>query len=190
MELGGAGAAVLSVDEQRRVVRAAGWEKVNGCPPPTRIPAPDEAEDDLMAQIAEALDEATQCGRPARRLAAVELERRRYYAIAAGRTGSNGQGHDAAVVLFEVPNAFRVRPREGEEIRQLGHDLRTPLTSMSGAVELLRSGRMGSMSPEQGRLLKMLERGIDMMLTLIDKATHDYRLAAGKIRGNGRKAPS
>ena len=54
---------------------------------------------------------------------------------------------------------------------------------MSGAVELLQSGRIGEVSPEQGRLLSMLRKGLDMMLALIDRATEDYRRSAGMLLG-------
>src|SRR2546425_112976 len=46
-----------------------------------------------------------------------------------------------------------------------------PLTSMSGAVELLESGRLGQLTPEQVRLLEMLGKGMQMMLSLLDDAS-------------------
>lgn len=187
-KLGVAGAAILSIDGSRQVLMSTGWEKVVGSPVPSRIPTADEAGDDLVGRIAETLGEAEDRRRPVRRLAAIDLDRRRYFAITAGQGEGGNGGGASSIVVFEVPNVFKVQPKEGEEIRQLAHDLRTPLTSMSGAVELLHAGRMGKLNPEQDRLLGMLQKGIDMMLTLIDKATDDYRREAGRIPTDPHKA--
>jgi len=84
-----------------------------------------------------------------------------------------------AVLASEITEAFTIAPREGQAIRDLGHDLRSPLTSLSGAVELLQSGRVGALTQEQDRLLGMMQQGLQMMLTLIDDATSPYRAAAG-----------
>jgi signal transduction histidine kinase len=123
-----------------------------------------------------------------RRYVEVSLDRRRTYSVAAGPFADGGQGPETAVLVSEISDAFSAGPKEGEAIRQLGHDLRTPLTSMGGAVELLQTGRLGRLSPEQARLLGMLRQGLDLMLSLIDEATLPYRRAAGVAgprRGTG-----
>ena len=56
---------------------------------------------------------------------------------------------------------------------------------MSGAVELLESGRLGQLTPEQTRLLGMLGKGMLMMLSLIDDATARAK-AAQAADGRGR----
>ncbi len=72
---------------------------------------------------------------------------------------------------------FGLGPGEGDSIRQLTHDLRTPLSSMSGAVELLEAGRLGQLTPEQTKLLGMLGKGMQMMLSLLDDASARARAA-------------
>src|SRR5438093_474219 len=89
--------------------------------------------------------------------------------VRGGASGPNGDGGRAALVP-EITDAFGVGPREGDSIRELAHDLRTPLAWMSGAVELLESGRLGRLTADQVRLLDMLGKGLQMMLTLIDDA--------------------
>jgi signal transduction histidine kinase len=63
---------------------------------------------------------------------------------------------------------------EGKVIRALGHDLRTPLTSISGAVELLQSGRLGGLEPPQEKVLGLMAKGVENMVRLIDEATAPY----------------
>ncbi len=121
---------------------------------------------------------------PTRRVVAVELDKRRFYSVSAGPLGAGGDGQAAALVL-EITDAFGLGPREGDSIRELAHDLRTPLASMSGAVELLESGRLGQLTPEQVRLLGMLGKGMQMMLSLIDDATTRAK-AAQAADGRGR----
>jgi signal transduction histidine kinase len=64
---------------------------------------------------------------------------------------------------------------EGKVIRQLGHDLRTPLTSISGAVELLQSGRLGGLQPQQERVVSLMQKGVEGMVRLIDESTAPFR---------------
>ena len=164
------GAALVVVDRSGSVLRASGWRKVVDAPVPQRIPSSDDRPDQLLDGIGAAIDEARRLSAPTRRVVAVELDKRRFYSVSAGPFGTNGDGQAAALVL-EITDAFGLGPREGDSIRELAHDLRTPLASMSGAVELLESGRLGQLTPEQSRLLGMLGKGMQMMLSLIDDAS-------------------
>lgn len=175
------GAALLIVDEAGAITRAAGWEDLAGSPPPAALPPAGESSDALIEAVAETVAEARKRRGLWRRFVEVETERRRYYAIAAHPQPRAGDGGTPrmAVLASEITEAFTIAPREGQAIRDLGHDLRSPLTSLSGAVELLQSGRVGALTQEQDRLLGMMQQGLQMMLTLIDDATSPYRAAAG-----------
>jgi signal transduction histidine kinase len=183
IEMETVGAAVVVVDGSGLVVRASGWEKVANAPVPTRIPSGDDLPDQLLEGIAAAIDEARRLSGPTRRVVGVELDKRRFYSVSAGPLDP-GRGRTAALIL-EITDAFGLGPREGDSIRELSHDLRTPLASMSGAVELLESGRLGQLTPEQTRLLGMLGKGMQMMLSLIDDASARAKAAqeaAGRAR--------
>ena len=183
IEMESVGAAVVVVDGSGTVVRVSGWEKVANAPAPSRIPPGDDLPDQLLEGIAAAIDEARRLCGPTRRVVGVELDKRRFYSVSAGPLGPAG-GPTAALIL-EITDAFGLGPREGDSIRELSHDLRTPLASMSGAVELLESGRLGQLTPEQIRLLGMLGKGMQMMLTLIDDASARAR-AAQEAAGRSR----
>ena len=52
-------------------------------------------------------------------------------------------------------------------ISQLAHDLRSPLTSVAGAAELLLSGRVGSLASAQQRLVKIVDDGSHRMTDIL-----------------------
>jgi signal transduction histidine kinase len=199
-EVSAAGAALLVVDEGRGVVRSSGWDRLFGTPVPERIPAPasGDEDDELLGAIARALEEADRSGEVAHAYVVVSLDRKRRYAVSAGRIGHNGGatggahprnggGRVTAVLVDDISDSFRVSPAEGEVVRQLAHDLRTPLTSLGGAVELMQSGRLGAIRPEHERLLTIMQKGIDLMLTRINEAAAPYRRDTTlQIPGQGR----
>ena len=55
-------------------------------------------------------------------------------------------------------------------VSQLAHDLRSPLTSISGAAELLLSGRVGELAGAQGRLVKIVDEGTQKLAAIIKGA--------------------
>jgi signal transduction histidine kinase len=64
----------------------------------------------------------------------------------------------------------REREREREErVAAIGHDLRTPLTSMAGFIGLLREGDYGPLNPEQQRYLEIVHRAAGRLQQLIDE---------------------
>jgi signal transduction histidine kinase len=56
----------------------------------------------------------------------------------------------------------------GELLRDATHQLRTPLTSISGYVELLADGAAGPITEEQAQLLAAVARNAARLTALID----------------------
>jgi len=192
-EIVAAGAALLVVDEKGNVLQASGWEEMLGGPAPQSIPDGEGGAAELFEMMAAAAQESRRSGAAVRRYIGVSLERHRTYAIFAGPMRGAIRPAAVAILASEITDAFKAGPQEGEAIRQLGHDLRTPLTSMSGAVEILQMGRLGALVPQQAKLVDMVQQGIDLMLSLIERATTPYRVAAtggsgpnpGTVPGDG-----
>ncbi len=178
-----AGAALLVVDGQDNLVEASGWARCFGAEPPARL-APNAASIDAFGQgLAEVVGEARRRNGPVRRLLAVTLDRKRLYAVSAGPAGET-----VAIVAMECTEGGEAAPREGDAIRQLAHDLRTPLASMSGAIEMLESGRLGRPAPQQSRMLGLLNEGVQRMLQMIDGAAAPYRTASRARAAGGDQA--
>lgn len=178
----------LVVDAHGKVEEASGWDEAIGTRPPDRLPSPDAIPMELVQGLAAIVDEARRCAGTVRRIVSADLDRHRYYCVAAGPLAPGAAPGRTAALVQEITDCFDVGPKEGDAIRQLAHDLRTPLTSMSGAVELLQSGRLGQVTTEQGRLLGMLQKGLQMMLTLIDDASAQARAAQARAAGRGHAA--
>jgi hypothetical protein len=66
--------------------------------------------------------------------------------------------------------------------RQLRHDLLGLLTSLQGAVDLLRSGRVGSLDAKQSHLLDLMERSAHQMTELIASAPSEQPAANSSVR--------
>jgi len=76
----------------------------------------------------------------------------------------------------ELENVLQSKARL---IRGLSHDLKNPLSAVSGYADLLDSGVKGRMSPEQSELLAGVRRGIQSMTRIID----DLLVLAGTEAG-------
>ena len=170
-------AAFLLINGRGGLVDATGWEALSLEPLPPSIPAPagaDDIPDPILRGIAEAVAAARRGRGPSVRMVEVALERVHVFVIAAAPIPGPGRSGSIAVTVAETgpPEAGSA---EGKVIRQLGHDLRTPLTSISGAIELLQSGRLGPLQETQTKVVGLMEKGAEALLRLIDEATEPYR---------------
>jgi signal transduction histidine kinase len=166
-------AAFVLVDARDGVEQADGWSTVSVDPAPKSFGAAGAREDPIRRGIREALADARARKAPVVRRVEMSLEKLRVYAIAAAPMPGDRAGR--MVVTVAEMGGPEASAAEGRVIRQLGHDLRTPLTSISGAVELMQSGRLGPIQPQQERVLGMMEKGVEALVRLIDEATAAYR---------------
>jgi signal transduction histidine kinase len=61
------------------------------------------------------------------------------------------------------------------------HELRTPMTSITGYVELLQDGSAGDLSPTQHKLLDAIDRNIERLTTLANDLLTLARLEQGAV---------
>ncbi len=84
------------------------------------------------------------------------------------------------MMIDQLGEARRMQERSDEVRREflaaIGHDLRTPLTSMRAAVEALQDG----LAPDPDRYLKSVSRDIENLSVLIDDLFELARLEAGE----------
>ncbi len=100
--------------------------------------------------------------------------------IAVGVT--NEQGGDRLVVsLRDISERKRIDRRKDELMSTVSHELRTPLTSIVGSLGLLRSGAVGAVPPDAGRLIDIAENNSRRLIRLIDDMLDIDRIGSGKL---------
>src|SRR5918911_81395 len=62
------------------------------------------------------------------------------------------------------------------------HDLRSPLTVISGVINFFTSGRLGDMTPEQNNIVAMMERNTQNLIELVNDLLDASKLESGTLR--------
>jgi signal transduction histidine kinase len=62
------------------------------------------------------------------------------------------------------------------------HDLRSPLTVISGVISFFTSGRLGDLSPEQKNMVAMMERNTQNLIELVNDLLDASKLESGTMR--------
>jgi signal transduction histidine kinase len=62
------------------------------------------------------------------------------------------------------------------------HDLRSPLTVISGVISFFTSGRLGDLSPEQKNMVAMMERNTQSLIELVNDLLDASKLESGTMR--------
>ena len=73
---------------------------------------------------------------------------------------------------------------KSELISVVSHDLRTPLTSIVGYLEVIRDGEAGPLTTEQERFLVIVSKNADRLLTLANDLLFISRAEGGRIELN------
>jgi len=93
---------------------------------------------------------------------------------------------------LETEDARRLLVGQNERLRELdglkdefvslvSHELRTPLTSIRGYLELVLDGAGGSLTEEQDRFLRVVERNADRLLGLVGDLLFVAQVDAGRL---------
>ena len=62
------------------------------------------------------------------------------------------------------------------------HDLRSPLTVISGVINFFTSGRLGDLTPEQKNMVTMMERNTQNLIELVNDLLDASKLESGTMR--------
>ncbi|HKC63659.1 MAG TPA: ATP-binding protein [Pyrinomonadaceae bacterium] len=84
-------------------------------------------------------------------------------------------------------NEANAKLRELAELREeflalTTHDLRSPLTVISGVISFFTSGRLGELSPEQKNMVSMMERNTRNLIELVNDLLDASKLESGTMR--------
>jgi PAS domain S-box-containing protein/diguanylate cyclase (GGDEF)-like protein len=105
--------------------------------------------------------------------------------MAASRS-SDEEGGDKNVICFirDVSKEKEIDRMKSEFISSASHEMRTPLTSIKNAVDLIIKGKAGDITDVQEKFLSMAQRNLDRFASLIDNLLDLSRIESGKIRLN------
>jgi signal transduction histidine kinase len=96
------------------------------------------------------------------------------------------QGRDEIAALARSFNSMASQLRQVEEAKQeffstLAHELRSPLTSIRGAVDLLHRGTSGPLTQGQDRLTEIIGQSSARLLRLVNQILEVSRFRAGLV---------
>jgi signal transduction histidine kinase/CheY-like chemotaxis protein len=102
-------------------------------------------------------------------------------------TDSMRHALDIIADRFLIVARYLKRIREIEDVKadlisMLVHDMRSPLTGISGFTDVLADGILGQVSPEQKDALSQVQKGCGQLLELIDDILDYSKLEAGKMQ--------
>jgi signal transduction histidine kinase len=121
----------------------------------------------IRGQFLDALGEALRSGRPVDRLLTHDEDRRRmFYLSVFPRMDAHGQLRTVAH-LMDLSELVARGDLIADVLRQVRHDLRGPLTSLLGAVELMQTERVGRLEERQRRLLQIMEKAAQNMSAMV-----------------------
>jgi signal transduction histidine kinase len=80
--------------------------------------------------------------------------------MSAAAADSTGEPGERILMLVDVTELLGSSATVRSVFSQVNHDLRSPLTSIGGAAELLASGRVGEMDGMQKRLVGIVEESV------------------------------
>src|SRR5262249_4901223 len=92
----------------------------------------------------------------------------------------NGMPARIAVVR-DVTEWRRLKRMKNEFVSTVSRELRTPLTSIRGALGLLEGGIAGAMAPKAADLLRMARENSDRLIRLINELLDLDKIEAGKF---------
>lgn len=84
-------------------------------------------------------------------------------------------------VLRDVTRETEVDRMKNEFVSTVSHELRTPLTSIRGALGLLASGLMGTLSEKGQHMLDIAAKNTDRLVRLINDILDIERMESGKV---------
>lgn len=83
---------------------------------------------------------------------------------------------------LQIMNDITERKRlENEFISLVSHELRTPMTSTVGALDLLNSGQLGTLSARGKQILQVAIRNSERLIRLVNDILDLERIKSGKI---------
>ncbi|HXE76305.1 MAG TPA: ATP-binding protein [Candidatus Xenobia bacterium] len=97
---------------------------------------------------------------------------------------SNGAIRGRIYVYTDMAREKEIDRMKSEFIAIASHELRTPMTSIKGSVDLILSGYAGDISTDTQELLEIAQKNCDRLIRLINDILDLAKIEAGQVRLN------
>ena len=110
----------------------------------------------------------------------------RYFREDAGPLAPGAAGAAAGRVFayHDISHEKAVDRMKSEFISVASHELRTPMTSIKGSVDLILSGFAGETSPEMQELLEIAQKSCDRLVRLVNDILDLSKIESGQLKLN------
>ncbi|MFD2853702.1 PAS domain-containing sensor histidine kinase [Seohaeicola zhoushanensis] len=93
------------------------------------------------------------------------------------------------IVMRDNSEQERNERAKSELLSTISHELRTPMTSIKGAMGLLLSNAAGDMSDKARSMLSIAHRNADRLVNIVNDILDVEKIAAGQMEFNLKRAP-
>ncbi len=104
--------------------------------------------------------------------------------LSAANAAQGGAGNGRVFAYHDVSHEKAVDRMKSEFISVASHELRTPMTSIKGSVDLILSGFAGETSPEMQELLEIAQKSCDRLVRLVNDILDLSKIEAGQLKLN------
>ena len=132
-----------------------------------------DSDDFPRARVVEALQRAKDVWGRTLQLVTMDRQHRHYILVCTEIIKQNGGPERMLAIVTDLSEMIRHCGLEDDVVRQVRHDLCGPLTSLRGAVDLLQTGRLGTLEESQRKLLGLMDRAAQQMADLLATAPGD-----------------
>jgi signal transduction histidine kinase len=98
--------------------------------------------------------------------------------------GTPGLPAGRVLAYHDVSHEKAVDRMKSEFISVASHELRTPMTSIKGSVDLILSGFAGETSPEMQELLEIAQKSCDRLVRLVNDILDLSKIESGQLKLN------
>jgi PAS domain S-box-containing protein len=83
--------------------------------------------------------------------------------------------------IKDISERFRLEQMKRDFYAMVSHDIRTPLSSINGILQLVQRGRYGEIPDEVDEKLNIAEKNVDKLLELVSKLLEIEKLESGNL---------
>jgi signal transduction histidine kinase len=105
-----------------------------------------------------------------------------YQALASPVLGASGQARGVATVLRDITSQKELELMKSNFLSVVSHELKTPLNSIKGFVDIILMGKTGSVNETQADFLRTVREQAAHLQRLIDDLLEFSRLDSGQVK--------